>query len=237
MSETPDSTTEPGYLTTSTGWGVVHLFAKIGPAADGQAIVNAVKDARNAEHQVIPFAVFGHKADIGFLTMGPDLWHLRSIQTSLQKAGLDIIDSYVSMTEVSEYAAGVPDAMRQARLFPQLPPEGKNIVCFYPMSKKRDGHANWFTLEYDKRSELMHEHGTSGRRFAGRIVQLVTGSTGVDDFEWGVTLFAVNLDDLKDVVYTMRFDEASAIYGDFGAFYTGLIGEIEDVVERVGIGG
>lgn len=233
MTDMPD-TTDSNYLTTSIGWGVIHLFAKVGPNTDGQAVINAIKAAANGEHQVISFAVFGHKADIGFVTMGPDLWHLRGIQTALQQAGLEIVDSYVSMTEVSEYAAGVPEAMRQARLYPELPPEGKNVVCFYPMSKKREGHANWFDLEYEKRLELMHEHGTSGRKFAGRIVQLVTGSTGVDDFEWGVTLFGVNFDDLKDVVYTMRFDEASAIYGDFGAFYTGLISDIEDVVDKVG---
>ena len=76
----------------------------------------------------------------------------------------------------------------------------------------------------------MHEHGTSGRKFAGRITQLVTGSTGLDDFEWGVTLFGVHPDDLKDVVYTMRFDQASALYGLFGKFYVGYVTDVEDLV-------
>ncbi len=233
MSEESNAQPEPGYLTTSIGWGVVHLFAKVRPDTDGRAIVDVVREACNGDHQVVPFAIFGHKADVGFLLMGPDLWHLRRVQTGLQQAGLDIVDSYVSMTELSEYSGGVPDAMKQARLYPQLPPEGKNLICFYPMSKKREAHANWFTLDFEKRTELMYEHGTSGREFAGRIVQVVTGSTGVDDYEWGVTLFGINLDDLKAVVYTLRFDEASAVYGDFGPFYTGLIDDIETVVERV----
>jgi chlorite dismutase len=77
----------------------------------------------------------------------------------------------------------------------------------------------------------MHEHGTSGRKFAGRVVQVVTGSTGVDDFEWGVTLFANRPDDLKDVVYTMRFDEASSVYAEFGSFYVGTVTPVAELVE------
>ena len=81
----------------------------------------------------------------------------------------------------------------------------------------------------------MYEHGKSGRNFKGRILQVISGSTGVDDYEWGVTLFGNYLDDLKEVVYTMRFDEASAIYGEFGTFYTGLVGETEEVLNSVGL--
>jgi chlorite dismutase len=97
------------------------------------------------------------------------------------------------------------------------------------MSKRRGADANWFTLPFDRRKELMHEHGVSGRKFAGRIVQVITGSTGVDDFEWGVTLFATHPDDLKEVVYTMRFDEASAVYAEFGSFYVGSVVEAEEL--------
>ena len=127
--------------------------------------------------------------------------------------------------------------MKQPRLHPQLPPEGKAAWCFYPMSKKREAPGqNWFTEPYDRRKELMLEHGTSGRKFAGRVLQVITGSTGLDDFEWGVTLFAVHPDDLKEVVYTMRFDEASAVYADFGPFYTGMVTGIEDLVAELGLG-
>ena len=138
------------------------------------------------------------------------------------------------MTELSEYAAELPDDMKSPRLHPQLPPEGKRAWCFYPMSKRREAVGNWFTLPYDRRKELMYEHGTSGRKFRGRVVQVVTGSTGVDDYEWGVTLFAEHLDDLKEVVYTMRFDEASAVYGEFGPFYTGLVAPTKVVLDRLG---
>ena len=157
---------------------------------------------------------------------------LRRLQSSLQAAGLEVVDSYVSITEVSEYAKSLPAEMLTPRLYPVLPPEGKPAFCFYPMSKKREPQANWFTLPFDERSALMHEHGTSGRKFAGRLTQLITSSTGLDDFEWGVTLFGVHPDDLKDAVYTMRFDTASALYGEFGRFYAGYVTDVEDLVAR-----
>jgi peroxiredoxin len=220
----------------STGLGVVHLFLKLTPFADREAVVAAVKAARADGDQVIPVATLGHKADLAIMALSDDLWNLRRLQTGLQQAGLDVVDSYVSLTELSEYAQGVPEAMRQARLHPRLPPEGKPAWCFYPMSKRREGpDQNWFTLPYDRRKELMYEHGASGRTFAGRVLQVVTGSTGLDDFEWGVTLFAVNPDDLKDVVHTMRFDRASAVYAEFGPFYTGLVAPLDDVLDRVGL--
>ena len=167
------------------------------------------------------------------MALGPDLWRLRSLQSKLQHAGLVVADSYVSMTETSEYAPDLPEEMKMPRLHPELPPEGKRAVCFYPMSKRREELGNWYTLDYETRRELMYEHGKSGRNFRGRILQVITGSTGVDDYEWGVTLFAEHLDDLKEGVYTMRYDEASAIYGEFVAFYTGLLEEVEIVVQQV----
>ena len=115
----------------------------------------------------------------------------------------------------------MPERCCSRACYPQLPPEGKPAFCFYPMSKRREVEQNWFTLPYDERNELMREHGASGRKFAGRVLQVITGSTGLDDYEWGVTLFAVHPDDLKEVVYTMRFDRASAIYAEFGAVLRG----------------
>jgi peroxiredoxin len=220
----------------SEGWGVLHLFCKASPLADAAEVAAAVKEATSAEHhQVIPVAVLGHKADLAFLAIGPDLWRLRQLQTDLQRAGLEVVDSYVSLTELSEYSANVPEKQKTARLHPVLPPEGMTAWCFYPMSKRRNVGQNWFTLPYEERLELMYEHGTSGRKFAGRIVQLVTGSTGLDDFEWGVTLFGVHPDDLKQCVYTMRYDQASAHYAEFGPFYTGIVASLEDVLARTGI--
>jgi len=185
--------------------------------------------------QVVTAAMLGHKSDLCVMALAPDQWDLRRLQTDLVAAGLDLVDSYVSLTETSEYAQGVPDAMKQARLHPILPPEGKPAFCFYPMSKRREVGANWFTLPYDDRRELMYEHGASGRKFAGRVQQVVTGSTGTDDYEWGVTLFCEHPDDIKDVVYTMRFDQASALYGEFGPFYVGMIADPADVLAELGV--
>jgi chlorite dismutase len=209
---------------------VLHLFGHPAAEFDGQAVVSAVKDAQGRGVQVVSVSMLGHKADVAFMAVASDMRELRKFQTAVQTAGVFITDSYVSITELSEYAANVPEEMKTARLYPQLPPAGKNAWCFYPMSKRRDPENNWFTLPFDKRSELMGEHGKSGRAFAGRVIQLVTASAGFDDFEWGVTLFAVNPDDLKDVVYTMRFDEASAVYAEFGAFYVGMVTPVEELV-------
>lgn len=213
-----------------TGLAVVHLFAKPTPALDREAVIAAIKTAEADECQVITAAMLGHKADVAFMALSSDWRTLRTLQSSLQHAGLDIVDSYVSITEVSEYAKGMPEHMLQARLYPQLPPDALNAFCFYPMSKKREGHANWFATPFEERNEMMMEHGKSGRTFAGKVVQLVTGSTGLDDFEWGVTLFAASPEVIKDVVYTMRFDTGSALYGDFGAFYVGYLDFVENVL-------
>ncbi len=220
-------------VSPTTGWGVLHLFCTAGPGVDAEAVVAAVKSAQADGHQVVTAALLGHKADLGVMAVGPDWLRLRALQTDLQAAGLAVAQSYVSLTEVSEYAKGMPQEMLDARLYPTLPPAGKPAFCFYPMSKRRGDRHNWFTLPYDDRKELMHGHGASGRAFAGRVVQVVTGSTGLDDWEWGVTLFAVRPDDLKEVVYTMRFDEASALYAEFGPFYAGVVLAVEEAVERV----
>ena len=220
--------TEP--LSPSTGWGALHLFCRVTPSIDAESVVAAVKAASTDDHQVVSFAVLGHKADLGFLALGPDLWKLRQFQAGLQAAGLELTDSYVSLTEVSEYAKGMPAEMLEARLHPKLPPDGMRAICFYPMSKRREAGANWYREPYEERLRLMMEHGASGRKFKGRILQLITGSTGLDDYEWGVTLFGVHPDDLKECVYSMRYDEASAVYADFGPFFTGLVDDIESLL-------
>jgi hydrogen peroxide-dependent heme synthase len=225
----------PDPMSPTVGWNVVHLFCSVTPLADASEIAAAVKSLEGDDHQVVPVAVVGHKADLCLLALGADLWRLRRFQTEVAAAGLAVVDSYVSLTEVSEYAAGMPEERRHARLYPRLPPEGKAAFCFYPMSKRRGDVHNWYELPYDDRERLMLGHGGVGRTFAGRVLQLVTGSTGVDDFEWGVTLFAVHPDDLKECVHTMRYDEASARYADFGPFVTGVVGSLEEVLDAVGV--
>ena len=218
----------------TTGLGVLHLFFRATPAVDTEAVAAAVKAAQaEDDYQVVVFATLGHKADVGVMALGPDLWRLRRLQSALQAAGLELVTSYVSLTEVSEYAQHMTDGMKRPRLYPTLPPEGKKAICFYPMSKRRNVGQNWFALPYEERERLMLEHGTTGRSFAGKVVQLVTGSTGIDDWEWSVTLFAEHPDDLKEVVYKMRYDEASAVYAEFAWFITGMVGEVDEVLDAV----
>jgi chlorite dismutase len=225
-------------LSSADSWAVLHLFCRAptkvaGAPLDAQGVVSAVKGAREGGLQVVTVALLGHKADLGVVAVGPDVAGLRGLQTRLRVAGLETAGSYVSLTEVSEYAAGVPDELKSARLHPVLPPAGMPAFCFYPMSKRRDQQENWYRLGFEERKHLMEGHGAVGRSFRGRVVQLVTGSTGLDDWEWGVTLFAVTLNDLKECVYRMRFDEASARYAEFGPFWTGMVADTETVLDRV----
>jgi len=213
-----------------TGVCVLHLFCSPGPEVDRQAVVAAIKAAEAAECQVITAAMLGHRCDIAVMVLGNDVSAIRSLQSGLQRAGLEIRSSYLSITEVSEYAKGLPAEMLQDRLYPKLPPDGKPAFCFYPMSKRREAHANWYATPFEERTEMMMEHGKSGRTFAGRLVQLVTASTGLDSHEWGVTLFGESMEVIKDVVYTMRFDRGSALYGDFGDFFVGYLAHIDDVL-------
>jgi chlorite dismutase len=175
---------------------------------------------------------------------------------------LDADFSYVSLTELSEYTASEDDEAarlrdvegltdptelaarllvwnqriehyREQRLHPDLP--ARKVIGFYPMSKRRDGDDNWYRLPFEARKELMAGHARIGRTYAGRVLQLITGSVGLDDWEWGVTLLADDPVVLKEIVYEMRFDDVSARYGDFGPFYTGLVLEPRDALERVGL--
>ena len=117
------------------------------------------------------------------------------------------------------------------RLYPVLP--DWPAICFYPMSKRRSGKDNWYSLDYEERRILMKSHATTGRKYSGRILQLITGSTGLDDAEWGVTLLAKDTIDIKNIVYEMRFDTVSARYADFGDFYIGLPLPLDELFRRL----
>ena len=121
----------------------------------------------------------------------------------------------------------------QHRLYPVLP--DWPVVCFYPMSKRRGSHPdyNWFGTEYDERRLLMKGHATTGRKYSGKILQLISGSTGLDEHEWGVTLLAHDTYQIKAIVYEMRFDAVSARYGEFGDFYIGLQLPLDELFRRI----
>jgi len=146
----------------------------------------------------------------------------------------EVADSPAYKAKVQGYAAR-EDSMRKARIEPELPPWPN--ACFYPMNKKREVGENWFALPFEERSRLMAEHGRTGMSFGGRVSQLITVSVGLDDWEWGVTLWARRPDFLKEIVYTMRFDEASARYAEFGPFYTGYVATAAEILAHCRISG
>jgi len=117
------------------------------------------------------------------------------------------------------------------RLYPVLP--DWPVVCFYPMSKRRTGDDNWYSLDFPTRKKLMAGHAKTGRTYSGRILQLISGSTGFDEHEWGVTLLAKDTIDIKAIVYEMRFDEVSAKYGEFGDFFIGIQQPLKELFDQV----
>jgi hydrogen peroxide-dependent heme synthase len=139
-------------------------------------------------------------------------------------------ESNVYKTKVAAYADRL-EPMNRQRLYPDFP--DWPCLCFYPMSKIRQAEQNWYLLPFEERSELMSQHGRSGMKFAERVSQLITASTGLDNWEWGVTLWARNPVYLKEIVYSMRFDESSARYALFGDFYFGYILSPSELVETV----
>jgi chlorite dismutase len=174
----------------------------------------------------------------------------RDLEACFPPGALQKVYSYLSVTELTDYMSTDEDNRRmltedeklqpgteaydkrlaeltrrkqeyeQYRLYPELP--DWEIMCFYPMNKRRLGSDNWYSLDFATRKKLMGGHARVGRKYAGRVSQLITGSTGLDDWEWGVTLMAHQVDAIKEIVYEMRFDEVSARYGDFGEFYINL---------------
>ena len=129
-------------------------------------------------------------------------------------------ESAAFKTKVRAYEARLP-AMNRQRLTPEFPQWP--ATCFYPMNKRREVGANWFTLPLAERNKMMAEHARSGMEFAGKVSQLITVGVGLEDWEWGVTLWARNPQFLKEIVYRMRFDEASARFAEFGPFYVGYV--------------
>ena len=213
--------------------------------------------------QLLTLSVVTPKADIGFMLITPDLHNANKIEKQLSLSlGPDVLTpvySYLSLTEESEYIttedeyiqtldsetrnnpAKLEEALktfrdrikhyRQERVYPTLP--DWPVVCFYNMSKRRGEGRNWYALPYEERRRLMKGHATVGRQYAGKVKQLITGSTGLDDAEWGVTLFARDAFQIKSIVYEMRFDPVSAEYADFGEFFIGIQLPLDELFRRL----
>ncbi|PIC76277.1 heme-dependent peroxidase [Sporosarcina sp. P19] len=231
---------------TLDGWYVLHDFRTMDWASwkliskeERQAAVNEfltflermqeADDAKTGSHAF--YTVVGQKADFMLMTLRPTMDELQQLEAEFNK--LTIADytipaySYVSVVELSNYLAGESDEdpyqnpYVRGRLYPELP--RSQYVCFYPMDKKREGEDNWYMLDMDNRKSLMRSHGMIGRGYAGKVKQIISGSIGFDDYEWGVTLFSDDVLQFKKLIYEMRFDEVSARYGVFGSFFVGTI--------------
>jgi chlorite dismutase len=210
------------------------------PAKDGHPNQSAV------------YSQIGHKGDLMLVHFRDSLEDLHRAEIAIgQLEFADYLEpsySYLSVVELGlyessaktyaqlseqgfepyspEWNSGVAEVIRRQtgamapRLYPQIP--GSKFLCFYPMDRKRAEEKNWYQVPMAERQRLMHEHGLVGRRYAESVKQIITGSIGFDDWEWGVDLFADDPLVFKKLIYDMRFDEVSAVYALFGAFYVGL---------------
>lgn len=242
MAETPG---------TLEGWYALHDFRRIDwprwnalSASDRREILqeasgyfrNAELISGHAEGSSALYRIVGHKADLMVLHLRPTLEQLSSLEEDFARTRLASYTtrpySYLSVTELSLYEAsarsgGVGDPaelMKQEHVLKRLKFRIPDMpyVCFYPMNKRRGETVNWYTADIDERRNMMRGHGATGRKYADQVTQLITGSMGLDDWEWGVTLFAVDPLPIKKLVYEMRFDEVSAKYAEFGSFQVGI---------------
>lgn len=202
--------------------------------------------------QTAIFTMLGHKSDLMFLHFERDFQRLKAVEMRLLRLGLadylKRVYSYVSMVELGLYESSAKvyaglaqkgiepyseawdrevestlNRQREAmapRLWPEIP--DSKYICFYPMNRRRGEEKNWYREPMAERQRMMREHGAVGRRYAGQVKQIISGSIGFDDWEWGVDLFADDPLAFKKLIYEMRFDEVSAVYAEFGSFHVGL---------------
>jgi chlorite dismutase len=219
-------------------------------AAEASAAL--LKMENDVTGQTALFSLLGHKGDLLVVHFRNSFDQLKAAELAISRLRLsDYLEqttSYLSVVELGLYDSSVKlyrtlreqgtvphspewnevieetikrqtEAMRP-RLFPQIPPN--RYICFYPMDRRRGEDKNWYTVPMEERQRQMNEHGMVGRRYAGEVKQIITGSIGFDDWEWGVDLFADDPLVFKKLIYEMRFDEVSAVYALFGSFYIGL---------------
>jgi hydrogen peroxide-dependent heme synthase len=233
-----------------TAWRALGSSDRKHVMTDAKSLFGAMEE--NKAEPTALFSMLGHKGDlmiVHFRKSVDELNHaeLRVARSELNKF-LEPATSYLSVVELGLYEASVKlyselaarglrpgtaewnreveaELAKQretaaARLWPEIP--RRRYLCFYPMNKFRGENKNWYSEPIRERQRMMREHGMIGRHYAGRVTQIISGSIGFDDWEWGVDLFADDPLVFKKLVYEMRFDEASAVYGLFGTFYVGL---------------
>ncbi|UPW01346.1 heme-binding protein [Halorussus gelatinilyticus] len=235
---------------TNEGWYALHDFRTIdwdawrdAPERDREAALDSgvsflrdrvdVTDAEDGSSAV--FSMLGHKADLLVLHFRPTMADLDTAERAFEDTEFaeytDQTNSYVSVTEVGGYTneemtkepSEIEDTglarYAESKLYPEIP--DSEFVCFYPMDKRRAPGENWYDLPFDERADMMDTHGEIGKTYAGKVSQVITGSIGFDDYEWGVDLFSNDATNIKDLLYELRFDESSSKYAEFGPFYFG----------------
>lgn len=250
------------YRVNPQAWAALDSGTRAAGIREVEEILNPEREGNPARLQAFAVSGHRADLGLMMLDADPlkiDAVH-QALRASKLGTVLEPTYSFVSITEVSEYVPTVEQysarlihegtsaddpsyaakvkayeqrlpMMNQQRLYPDFP--NFPIICFYPMNKIRDPQANWYTEPFSVRSTLMAEHATSGIKFAGKVSQLITASTGYDDWEWGVTLWSRTPEYIKDIVYTMRFDQASARYAAFGPFYIGYIMPAPDLLKHL----
>ena len=235
---------------TDEGWYALHDFRRVDwdawrdaptrrrerAIAEGVEYLDAAERVTDADAGAsVTATILGHEADLCFVHLRPTLADLDVLERRFERTELAAVteraDSYVSVTEASGYTGATdyfdPEGEAdpgirsyiESRLYPEIP--DAEYLSFYPMDKRRDPEYNWYDLPFEERSAYMEGHGEIGRSYAGRVSQIITSSVGFDDHEWGVTLFADDPVDIKDLVYEMRFDPSSSRFAEFGRFYVG----------------
>jgi peroxiredoxin len=233
-----------------TAWKCVPVAQRTEIVHEASAVLAEME--RNPAGQSAAFSLLGHKGDLILVHFRHSFDELGQVERHLAQLRLaDYLEpthSYLSVVELGLYESSLKtykalaergiapftpewqaeidevlarsrEAMRP-RLFPDIPPH--KYICFYPMDRKRGEEKNWYQLPMAERQRQMHEHGMIGRRYAGEVKQIISGSIGFDDWEWGVDLFADDPLVFKRLIYEMRFDEVSAVYALFGSFYVGI---------------
>jgi peroxiredoxin len=233
-----------------TAWRALPENERLQIATDASQLLAQMESRSNGQSAM--FSLIGHKGDLMFLHFRETFDELKQAELNLARLRLsDFMEpatSYLSVIELGLYESSLKTYRALAergvephseewnksiqetiarqkeamspRLFPAIPPP--RYACFYPMDRKRGEDKNWYSLPMEERQRQMHEHGLVGRRYAGEVKQIITGSIGFDDWEWGVDLFADDPLVFKKLIYEMRFDHVSAVYALFGTFYVGL---------------
>jgi hydrogen peroxide-dependent heme synthase len=231
-------------------WAALPCQERQQMAADAAAALAEMECREDGQSAV--FSLIGHKGDLLFVHFRPSFDELNRSELALSglrlSEYLEPTSSYLSIVELGlydsslrlygaleekgvephseEWNAAVAEtlAMQRKAMFPRLFPKipDQRYVCFYPMDRKRGEEKNFYTVPMADRGRMMREHGVVGRRYAGQVQQIITGSMGLDDWEWGVDLFAADPLLFKKLIYEMRFDEVSAVYALFGTFFVGI---------------